>query len=98
MLKRTLPLILALCLALTACVSAEIQSTDMLDRAITLQAPASRVVALSAAECEILYALAGRRMVAAGVTATIRRGARRAGFGLGGNTNMRDPGVKPDLV
>ncbi|MBQ8144720.1 MAG: ABC transporter substrate-binding protein [Butyricicoccus sp.] len=36
---------------------AAIQFTDMTDREIKLDAPASRVIALSAADCEIIYAL-----------------------------------------
>lgn len=48
-------LLLALCLVMTA--SAEISVTDMFGREITLDAPATRIVALSAADCEILCAL-----------------------------------------
>ncbi len=57
MFKRVLSLIVALMLVLSLGAVAEIQSTDMLGRQHTLAEPAGRVAALSAAECEILFAL-----------------------------------------
>ena len=84
MLRKTLSLILALCLMLALAASAEIQSTDMLGRAHTLQAPASRVVALSAAECEILYALgAGSTLVGRGEYCDYPAGGGGGGGGGG---------------
>lgn len=53
--KKLFALLLVLCLTLTA--SAEISVTDMFGREITLDAPATRIVALTAADCEILCAL-----------------------------------------
>jgi len=101
MLRRTLPLILVMCLALTACVAAEIQSTDMLDRVHTLAAPASRVVTLTAAECEILYALgAGNALVGRGEYCDYPAEALSAPvLGSGGNTNIEEIlALQPDLV
>lgn len=47
--------------------SNEIKVTDMLNRQITLKAPATKVVALTAADCEIIYALgAGSTIVGRG--------------------------------
>ncbi len=61
-----LSLLLALALCLS-CALAEITVTDMMGRDITLQAPAKRVVAVTAADCEILYALgAGDTLVGRG--------------------------------
>ncbi|MDD3409966.1 MAG: ABC transporter substrate-binding protein [Eubacteriales bacterium] len=62
---------LLLCLALALSVSALGESavavTDMMGRDIALDAPATRVVALTAADCEILYALgAGDTLVGRG--------------------------------
>ncbi len=101
MLKRTLSLIVALCLALSLCATAEIQSTDMLGRTHTFQAPATRVVALSAAECEILYALgAGGTLVGRGEYCDYPEEALSAPIlGSGGNTNIEEIlALKPDLV
>jgi iron complex transport system substrate-binding protein len=101
MLKRTLTLIVALCLALTLCASAEIQSTDMLGRAHTFQAPATRVVALSAAECEILFALnAGSTLVGRGEYCDYPEAALPTPvLGSGGETNIEEIlALKPDLV
>jgi iron complex transport system substrate-binding protein len=69
--RRTLTLALALFLALTAnCGLAEsntIAVTDMTGREVNLKEPAARVVALTAADCEILYALgAGGTLVGRG--------------------------------
>lgn len=69
--KRTLGLVLVLILTLTAgcglASDSAITVTDMMDREITLAAPATRVVALTAADCEILYALgAGDTLVGRG--------------------------------
>ena len=47
--------------------AAAVTLTDMTGREITLDAPAERVVALTAADCEILYALgAGDLLVGRG--------------------------------
>lgn len=64
--KRYLALSLVLCLAYGgAC--AQVAVTDMVGRDVALAAPAARVVALSAAECEILCAIgAGETLVARG--------------------------------
>ena len=69
--KRTLGLVLALLLTLTAgcglASDSAITVTDMMGREITLAEPATRVVALTAADCEILYALgAGGTLVGRG--------------------------------
>jgi iron complex transport system substrate-binding protein len=69
--KRTLGLALALLLTLTAnCGLADtgaITATDMTGREVTLASPATRIVALTAADCEILYALgAGGTLVGRG--------------------------------
>ncbi|MBN1776614.1 MAG: ABC transporter substrate-binding protein [Clostridiales bacterium] len=69
--KKLLGLVLALFLVLAAnCGLAEtgaITVTDMKDREVTLAGPASRVVALTAADCEILFALgAGDTLVGRG--------------------------------
>ena len=69
--KRILGLALALILTLSAgCGLAEtstITVTDMMGREVALAAPATRVVALTAADCEILYALgAGDTLVGRG--------------------------------
>ena len=70
--KRKL-LSLMLCAALLcACLPAlaeggDVTVTDMTGREITLEGPAERIVALTAADCEILYALgAGDRLVGRG--------------------------------
>ena len=59
--KKTLALLLAALLALAACCamaeSASVTITDMYGREVTLDAPATRIVALTAADCEILCAL-----------------------------------------
>ncbi|HPF88334.1 MAG TPA: ABC transporter substrate-binding protein [Candidatus Limiplasma sp.] len=69
--KRALGLVLVLLMIFTAgCGLAEtstITTTDMMDRSITLTEPVTRVVALTAADCEILYALgAGDLLVGRG--------------------------------
>jgi iron complex transport system substrate-binding protein len=92
---------MVLCLVLTLVASAEIQSTDMMGRAHTFQAPASRVVALSAAECEILYALgAGNTLVGRGEYCDYPAEALSLPvLGSGGNTNIEEIlALKPDLV
>ena len=71
MMKRTLGLALALILAITAgcgLASADaVTVTDMMGREVQLSEPATRVVALTAADCEILYALgAGDTLVGRG--------------------------------
>lgn len=57
--RNILSLLTALALALTApaAVAEGLTLTDMADREITLEAPATRVIALNPADCEILYAL-----------------------------------------
>ena len=62
-----LALIIAVC-AMTAFASAEeISITDMMGREVKLSAPAQRIVALTAADCEILYAIgAGEYLVGRG--------------------------------
>ena len=62
-----LAMIIAAC-AMTAFASAEeISITDMMGREVKLSAPAQRIVALTAADCEILYAIgAGEYLVARG--------------------------------
>ncbi len=61
MTRKTLSLALALVLALSLCGAAAesnaVTLTDMMGREITLNGPATRVVALTAADCEILCAL-----------------------------------------
>jgi iron complex transport system substrate-binding protein len=69
--KRTLGLVLALVMILTAgCGLAEngaITVTDMMGREVTLAGPATQIVALTPADCEILYALgAGDTLVGRG--------------------------------
>lgn len=64
--KNIFALCLVFCLLL-GCAHAEIAAVDMTGRELALSAPASRVVALSAAECEILCAIgAGDALVARG--------------------------------
>lgn len=62
-----LAMIIAAC-AMTAFASAEeISITDMMGREVKLSAPAQRIVALTAADCEILYAIgAGKYLVGRG--------------------------------
>ena len=62
MMKKLLTLLLICALALSACAAASADApavtvTDMMGREIVLDAPATRVVALTAADCEILCAL-----------------------------------------
>lgn len=71
-------LLLALLVALTGCgpakqtaagtgAKAEIKLTDMMERSVTLPKAAERIVALSAGDCEILYAIgAGSALVGRG--------------------------------
>ena len=101
MLRRTLLFMLVLCLILSLTASAEIQSTDMLGRAHSLATPASRVVALSAAECEILYALgAGETLVGRGEYCDYPVEALALPvLGSGGNTNIEEIlALQPELV
>ena len=69
MTKKLVSLLLLLAL-LAGCAAAEsngVSLTDMANRAITLDAPATRIVALTASDCEILYALgAGDTLVGRG--------------------------------
>lgn len=72
----SLILVLAMMLSLAACASGQggsgstgkgVTVTDMAGREITLDAPAERIVALTAADCEILYAIgAGDTLVGRG--------------------------------
>ena len=59
--KKILSMLLAALLTLTVCCamaeSASVTITDMYNREVTLDAPATRIVALTAADCEILCAL-----------------------------------------
>lgn len=59
--KKTLALLLAALLTLAVCCamaeSASVKITDMYGREVSLDAPATRIVALTAADCEILCAL-----------------------------------------
>lgn len=55
--------LLALCLATAAAESTPVSITDMYGREITLHEPVTRVVALSAADCEILCALGCEEML-----------------------------------
>ncbi|HPJ03409.1 MAG TPA: ABC transporter substrate-binding protein [Candidatus Limiplasma sp.] len=69
--KKLLGLVLALLMIFTVnCGLAEtaaITTTDMMGQVVTLDAPATRIVALTAADCEILYALgAGDTLVGRG--------------------------------
>lgn len=101
MFKRSLSLIVALCLLLSLGAAAEIQSTDMLGREHIFASPATRVVALSAAECEILFALgAGETLVGRGEFCDYPEEALSAPvLGSGGETNIEEIlALKPDLV
>lgn len=77
--KRLIPLLLALCMVFTLTACGEQQSdaqtdadggvtiTDMKGREITLDKPAEKIVALTASDCEILYAIgAGDKLVGRG--------------------------------
>ena len=58
---------ICLCLSLLlapSCLSEAVRTTDMLGREVTLSAPASRIVALTAADCEILCAIGGEALLA----------------------------------
>ena len=59
--KKILSMLLAALLTLAVCCamaeSASVTITDMYNREVTLDAPATRIVALTAADCEILCAL-----------------------------------------
>ncbi len=69
-LSLILVVVLLLCLTLSSALgeaSSPVTVKDMKDREITLDAPAMRIVALTAADCEILYALgAGDTLVGRG--------------------------------
>lgn len=60
--RNILSLLTALALALTApaAVAEGLTLTDMADREIALESPATRVIALNPADCEILYALGAK--------------------------------------
>ena len=101
MLKRTLTLMVVLCLVLSLCASAETQSTDMMGRPYDFTTPASRVVVLSAAECEILYAIgAGSTVVGRGEYCDYPAEVLTLPvLGSGGNTNIEEIlALQPDLV
>lgn len=101
MFKRTLALMIALLLLLALGATAEIQSTDMLGRSHAYAAPAQRVVALSAAECEILFAVgAGETLVGRGEYCDYPEAALAAPMlGSGGETNIEEIlALTPDLV
>jgi iron complex transport system substrate-binding protein len=101
MLRRILSLILATGLMFSFCATAEIQSTDMMGRSHTLAAPAQRVVVLSAAECEILFAVgAGEALVGRGEYCDYPEDALSAPMlGSGGETNIEEVlALTPDLV
>ena len=101
MFKRTLALMIALLLLLALGASAEIQSTDMLGRSHAFAAPAQRVVALSAAECEILFAVgAGETLGGRGEYCDYPETALAAPMlGSGGETNIEEIlALTPDLV
>ena len=55
--------LLALCLTCAAAESTSVSITDMFGREVTLHEPVTRVVALSAADCEILCALGCEEML-----------------------------------
>lgn len=68
MTRRFLSLLLALCLCLAMPLMANgeeaaLTVTDMMGREITLEGPAQRVVALTAADCEIIYALGAQDLL-----------------------------------
>lgn len=68
MTRRILSLLLALCLCLALPLLAHGEETartvtDMMGREITLEGPARRVVALTAADCEIIYALGAQDLL-----------------------------------
>ena len=59
-------LALCLCLAMPLMANGEeaaLTVTDMMGREITLEGPAQRVVALTAADCEIIYALGAQDLL-----------------------------------
>ena len=101
MLRRTLTLMVVLCLVLSLCASAETKSTDMMGRPYDFTTPASRVVVLSAAECEILYAIgAGSTVVGRGEYCDYPEEVLSLPvLGSGGNTNIEEIlALQPDLV
>ena len=66
--KRLLSVLLTLALLVGfACAEGAVTVTDMTGREVSLYAPAERIVALTAADCEILYAIgAGDKLVGRG--------------------------------
>ncbi|MCQ2437615.1 MAG: ABC transporter substrate-binding protein [Clostridia bacterium] len=65
--KKLLCVLMAVCICLFSAAFAEINVTDMTGREITLDAPATKIVALTASDCEILYAVgAGDALVGRG--------------------------------
>lgn len=66
MFKKSTALLLSLCLLVCSAAFAEtaaVSVTDMKGRTITLNEPATRVLALTAAECEIICALGGESLL-----------------------------------
>lgn len=58
-----LALLTALCAAVAVAESTSVTVTDMFDREVTLDEPATRIVALTASDCEILCALGCEEML-----------------------------------
>lgn len=80
---------------------AGITVTDMKDREVTLDEPAQKVVVLTAADCEILYAIgAGDTVVGRGEYCTYPEAVLEvASVESGANTNIEQIiGLDPDLV
>lgn len=59
----SLMIVLALALAAPAAVAEGLVLTDMAGRQVVLDAPATRVIALNPADCEILYALGAEEVL-----------------------------------
>lgn len=95
-----------LLLALTSCSNAEevdaaIEVTDLSGRTVTLDAPATRIAALSASDCEVLYAIgAGNKIVARGTFCDYPEEVKSVkDLGSGELTNIEElVTLKPDIV
>ena len=106
--KKVLSVILAMTMVLTlaACGSSgkssgPIKVTDMTGREITLEKPAERIVALTASDCEILYAVgAGDLLVARGTYCDYPEEVQALPeLGSGADTNVEDIiAMKPDVL
>lgn len=99
--KRTFSLVVVFLLLLTTLASAQIETTDMLGRPIVLDSPAASVVALSPADCEIVFALdAGDALVGRGEYCDYPEAALAAPvLGSGANTNIEEiMALMPDIV